>query len=192
MLYAMAFTFLFLIAGTTGIHLATLGVDAHYHDTYFVVAHFHYTIQGGAVIGLYAGLHFWFPKMFGRMYNDKVARIAFVLLFVGFNGTFLPQFVLGMEGMPRRYFDYPVEFANLHWWSSVFAFMNGTGYFLVLVNLFVGALWGRKVGPNPWNARGLEWQTASPPPHDNFETIPTVTDWSYGYGEQFAEPGHAH
>ena len=113
MLYALAFVFLFLIAGTTGIHLATMATDAHYHDTYFVVAHFHYTIQGGAVIGLYAGLHFWFPKIFGRMYNERMAQIAWLLLFIGFNGTFLPQFLLGMEGMPRRYYDYPVEFQPL-------------------------------------------------------------------------------
>lgn len=182
MLYAISFVFLFLIAGTTGIHLATLATDAHYHDTYFVVAHFHYTIQGGAVIGLYAGLHFWFPKIFGRMYNERLAKVAWLLLFIGFNGTFLPQFVLGMRGMPRRYYDYPPEFSTLHFWSTMFSYVNGFGYSLVLLNFFVSAKRGPKAAANPWDSLSLEWQTPSPPPHENFKTIPIVTDWSYGYG----------
>ena len=194
MLYAMTFVFLFLIAGTTGIHLATLATDAHYHDTYFVVAHFHYTIQGGAVIGLVAGLHFWFPMMFGRMYNERVAKIAWLLLFIGFNGTFLPQFALGMEGMPRRYYDYPAEFHSLHWWSSMFAFTNGIGYALVFGNLLVGAIWGRRAEKNPYRSLSLEWQTACPPVHDNFDEIPVVTNWTYGYGqpEGFTWPEDEH
>lgn len=182
MLYAISFCFLFLIAGCTGIHLATLATDAHYHDTYFVVAHFHYTIQGGAVIGLYAGLHFWFPKITGRMYNESFAKFAWLLLFIGFNGTFLPQFILGMEGMPRRYFTYPEEFTTLHRISTAFAFLNGLGYSLVLINFAWSAMRGAKAPANPWNSLSLEWQTPSPPPHDNFEKIPVVTDWSYGYG----------
>ena len=189
MLYAMAFVFLFMIAGTTGVHLATLATDAHYHDTYFVVAHFHYTIQGGAVIGLVAGLHYWFPKMFGRMYPQKMAKIGWLILFIGFNGTFLPQFILGMEGMPRRYFDYPVEFESLHQLSSVFAMFNGFGYALVFGNLFYGIFWGKKVDDNPWNSLSLEWRTASPPIHENFETIPVVTEWTYGYDAEVEEEG---
>ena len=193
MLYAMGFVFLFLIAGCTGIHLATLATDAHYHDTYFVVAHFHYTMQGGAVIGLYAGLHFWFPKMFGKMYNEKWAKISFVILFIGFNGTFLPQFAMGMAGMPRRYFTYPDEFEFLHVISSIFAFMNGLGYTMVLANLGWSIKHGEPAGDNPYGSLSLEWKTPSPPVHDNFEEIPRVTDWPYSYGkEQSNQDGEEH
>jgi len=190
MLYAMAFVFLFMIAGTTGVHLATLATDAHYHDTYFVVAHFHYTIQGGAVIGLYAGLHFWFPKMFGKMYNEKMAKFAFLLLFIGFNGTFLPQFALGMAGMPRRYYDYPPEFHNMHFWSTVFAYLNALGYSLVLANLAYAIKFGKKATANPYRSLSLEWQTASPPIHENFKEIPTITTWTYGYGAEGQDEDH--
>ncbi len=183
MLYAMAFVFLFMIAGTTGVYLATLAVDVFYHDTYFVVAHFHYTIQGGAVIGLIAGLHFWFPKISGKMYNETVAKIAFFCVFIGFNLTFIPQFGLGMEGMPRRYYDYPAEFQTLHTWSTIGAYLNGFGYTFALVNLLVAALWGKVKAPqNPYESLSLEWQTSSPPVHENFPEVPVVTDWTYGYG----------
>lgn len=191
MLYALAFVFLFLIAGCTGVHLATLSTDAHYHDTYFVVAHFHYTIQGGAVIGLLAGLHFWFSKMFGRMYNEKLAKIGWFFLFLGFNGAFLPMFVLGMEGMPRRYFDYPVEFTSLHRMATIGAFVNGLGYLFVFGNLFYAAFKGKKADTNPYRSLSLEWQTPSPPAHDNWEEIPVITDWTYGYGKPEGEDSHA-
>jgi cytochrome c oxidase subunit 1 len=191
MLYAMSFVFLFMIAGTTGVYLATLAVDVFYHDTYFVVAHFHYTIQGGAVIGLIAALHFWFPKMTGKMYNEHVAKIGFVLVFVGFNLTFLPQFVLGMMGMPRRYYDYHPDFEYLHTWSTVGAFVNGFGYTFALVNLAWSAFFSKKKAPaNPWESLSLEWQTQSPPIHENFEKTPVVTDWTYGYGKPLAESSH--
>lgn len=186
MLYAMAFVFLFMIAGTTGIHLATLATDAHYHDTYFVVAHFHYTIQGGAVIGLVAGLHFWFPLIFGRRYNEKVAKYGFIFLFIGFNATFLPQFVLGMEGMPRRYFDYPPEFEPMHKMSSIFAFINGLGYMFVFGNLTYAAFRGEKSEQNPYNSYSLEWKAGCPPTEHNWHEIPVVEEWTYGYDKEMA------
>lgn len=193
MLYAMGFVFLFLIAGTTGVYLATLAVDVFYHDTYFVVAHFHYTIQGGAVIGLMAGLHYWFPKMTGKMYNEWVARVAWFLVFVGFNLTFLPQFVLGMEGMPRRYYDYLPQFHSMHLLSTIGAYINAFGYSFALFNLLGTAIFGKVKAPaNPWNALSLEWQTPSPPPHENFETVPVVTDWPYGYGKPVEEGAGGH
>jgi cytochrome c oxidase subunit 1 len=120
--------------------------------------------------------------MFGRMYNEKVAKWAWLFLFIGFNGTFIPQFILGMQGMPRRYYDYPAEFQSLHSISTIFSYLNGLGYMLVLGNLFHGIFWGEKATSNPYDSLGLEWQTPSPPQHDNFDTIPVVTDWSYGYG----------
>ncbi len=183
MLYAMGFVFLFMVAGTTGIYLAMLGVDVYYHDTYFVVAHFHYTIQGGAVIGLIAALHMWFPKMSGKMYSETVSKTAFAILFIGFNLTFIPQFILGMDGMPRRYYDYPAQYQTLHTLSTIGAFMNGFGYMLALLNLAWTAKFGKVKAPrNPYNSKGLEWQTASPPPHENFDTVPVVTEDPYNYG----------
>lgn len=191
MLYAMGFIFLFMVAGTTGIYLATLATDVFYHDTYFVVAHFHYTIQGGAVIGLMAGLHFWFPKIAGKMYNETAARIFWVLVFVGFNLTFLPQFVLGMQGMPRRYHDYLPEFQNLHTVSTFGAFINGFGYTFALLNLVWAAIFGKRRAPqNPYDSLSLEWQTQSPPIHENFEETPIVTDWTYGYGTPLKGAAH--
>ena len=193
MLYSMGFIFLFMIAGTTGVYLATLAVDVYYHDTYFVVAHFHYTIQGGAVIGLLAGLHFWFPKISGKMYNELLAKITFCLVFFGFNLTFLPQFILGMQGMPRRYYDYPPEFETLHTISTVGAFMNGAGYMLAFLTLGWAFFFSKKYAPdNPYESLSLEWKTQSPPIHENFEEVPAVTDWTYGYGTPIeGEPAHA-
>ena len=183
MLYAMSFVFLFMVAGTTGIYLAMLGVDVYYHDTYFVVAHFHYTIQGGAVIGLIAALHMWFPKMTGTMYNETVAKSAFAFLFIGFNLTFIPQFILGMNGMPRRYYDYPPQYETLHFISTIGAYTNGLGYLMVIGSLLWTARYGKVKAPrNPYNSLSLEWQTASPPIHENFEETPIITEDPYNYG----------
>lgn len=183
MLYAIGFIFLFLIAGTTGIYLALIATDVYYHDTYFVVAHFHYTIQGGAVIGLMGGLHFWFPKITGKMYSDKLGRIGWLLVFIGFNLTFIPQFILGMQGMPRRYFDYLPEFESMHFLSTMGAFVNAFGYAFSMGHLAWMAFFGKEKAPeNPWDSLSLEWKTQSPPIHENFEEIPVVDDWTYGYG----------
>lgn len=183
MLYAMSFVFLFMVAGTTGIYLAMLGVDVYYHDTYFVVAHFHYTIQGGAVIGLIAALHMWFPKMTGKMYNETVAKSAFAFLFIGFNLAFIPQFILGMNGMPRRYYDYPPQYETLHFISTIGAYTNALGYLMVIGSLLWTARYGKVKAPrNPYNSLSLEWQTASPPIHENFEETPIITEDPYNYG----------
>lgn len=183
MLYAMCFVFLFMVAGTTGIYLAMLGVDVYYHDTYFVVAHFHYTIQGGAVIGLMAALHFWFPKMSGKMYNETASKIALALLFFGFNLTFIPQFILGMDGMPRRYYDYPLQYQTLHTISTIGAYINAFGYTFALLNLAWAAKFSKVKAPrNPYDSVSLEWQTASPPIHENFEETPIVSQDPYHYG----------
>jgi cytochrome c oxidase subunit 1 len=161
MLYAMGFVFLFMIAGTTGIYLATLAVDVYYHDTYFVVAHFHYTIQGGAVIGLVAALYYW---MTGKMYSEPVGQLTWLLVFVGFNLTFLPQFVLGMEGMPRRYYDYLPQFQTMHMVSTIGAYINAIGYTLAFTNLLWSWKFSKKVaGPNPWDSLSLEWNSYGKP-----------------------------
>jgi len=181
MLYALAFLVLFSIGGLTGLFLGTLATDVHLHDTYFVVAHFHYVMVGGTVFGFLAGLHYWWPKMFGRMYDENVARVAFVLVFIGFNMTFFTQFVLGSQGMPRRYYDYLPHFQPLHGFSSVGSLVLGVG-FLVMAAMFVRSLMsGTKAPPNPWGSAGYEWATASPPIEHNFHEQPVMKRGPYDY-----------
>jgi cytochrome c oxidase subunit 1 len=181
MLFALGFLGLFTIGGLTGIFLATLGLDVHVHDTYFVVAHFHYIMVGGAIMGYLGGLHFWWPKMTGRMYPESLAKIAGFVVFLGFNLTFFPQFVLGYLGMPRRYHVYPEEFQVLNVLSTAGASILGVGYALPLCYFLWSLRWGRKASANPWGATGLEWQTPSPPPPENFEHTPVVDRDAYDY-----------
>jgi len=181
MLYALGFIGLFTIGGLTGIFLATLAIDVQVHDTYFVVAHFHYIMVGGAVMAYLGGIHFWWPKMTGRLYPEGWARLAAVTIFLGFNLTFFPQFVLGYLGMPRRYHAYPPEFQVLNVMSSAGASILAVGYLLPLIYLIWSLRYGAVAGMNPWKATGLEWQTPSPPPTDNFEVTPTVTREAYDY-----------
>jgi cytochrome c oxidase subunit 1 len=188
MLYAFGFIGLFTIGGLTGLFLATLGVDVHVHDTYFIIAHFHYIMVGGAVMGYLGGIHFWWPKISGRMYPEWWGRVAAVVVFIGFNLTFFPQFILGYLGMPRRYHAYPPEFQVLNVMSTAGASILGVGYLLPLIYLTWSMRYGPKASANPWNAKGLEWQTSSPPPTENFERTPIVTEEAYAY----APPGSAH
>ncbi len=176
MLYALAFILLFGIGGLTGLFLGSLATDVHLHDTYFIVAHFHYTMMGSVVIAFLGGLHHWWPKMFGRMYSERWSVIAAALVFVGFNVTFFTQFVMGSKGMPRRYYNYPSEFTIYHVISSIGSYLLAIGFIITAIYLIHSLVKGRKAPANPWGGASLEWQTASPPIHDNFAEEPVLTD----------------
>jgi cytochrome c oxidase subunit 1 len=181
MLYALGFIGLFTMGGLTGLFLASLATDVHLNGTYFIVAHFHYIMVGGAVMAYLGGIHFWWPKITGRMYPDLWARFAALVIFVGFNLTFFPQFILGYLGMPRRYAVYPAEFQALNVMSSAGASILGVGYLIPLIYLIWSLRYGQVAGRNPWGAKGLEWKTPSPPPTENFKEIPIVTEEAYDY-----------
>lgn len=181
MLYALGFMFIFTIGGMTGIYLATLATDIHFHDTYFVVAHFHYVMVGGTLMAIMGGAYYWLPKMVGRMYNEAVARISFVLIFVGFNVTFFPQFILGNMGMPRRYHDYLPAYESLNKISTVGSWIIGVGFLVALYTIIDAVRNGPKAPMNPWGGKTLEWTTTSPPPHENFEKTPVVTAGPYEF-----------
>jgi cytochrome c oxidase subunit 1 len=183
MLYAMGFIGLFTMGGLTGLFLASLATDVHLNGTYFIVAHFHYIMVGGAVMAYLGGIHFWWPKITGRLYSDGWARFAALVIFVGFNLTFFPQFMLGYLGMPRRYAVYPAEFQVLNVMSSAGASILGVGYLIPLIYLVWSMRYGPVAGPNPWGAKGLEWETPSPPPTENFDEIPVVTEEAYNYAD---------
>ncbi len=187
MLYAMGYIGLFVLGGLTGLFLATLAIDEHVHDTYFVVAHFHYIMVGGTMLAFLGGLHFWWPKFTGRLYNEAWGRISAVLLFVGFNVTFFPQFILGYLGMPRRYHAYPEEFQLLNVLSSAGATILAFAYVFPMVYLLYSLWYGRKAPGNPWNAKGLEWMTTSPPPLHNFLKPPVVDFEAYDYDHRADE-----
>jgi cytochrome c oxidase subunit 1 len=183
LLYAMGFIGLFTLGGLTGLFLAAPALDVHVHDTYFVVAHFHYIMVGGTVMAYLGGIHYWWPKMTGKMYPESWARLSAILIFVGFNLTFGPQFFLGYVGMPRRYHIYAPEFQVLNVLSSAGASILGVGYLFPMCYLFWSLKYGKKAPSNPWNVKSLEWETPSPPPTENFVTQPVVTEEPYSYNQ---------
>jgi cytochrome c oxidase subunit I len=183
MLYALGFIGLFTMGGLTGLFLAALGIDVHVTDTYFVIAHFHYIMVGGMVIAYLAGIHFWWPKISGRMYPEFWGKLAAMIIFVGFNLTFFPQFVLGYMGMPRRYWQYSPEFQVLNVLSTAGATILAVGYVLPMVYLLWSMRYGKLADANPWNAAGLEWTISSPPTTFNFDETPVVTWEAYNYDE---------
>ena len=181
MLYAFGFMGLFTVGGLTGLFLAALGLDVHLTDTYFVVAHFHYVMVGGGIMGFLGGIHFWWPKLFGRMYPEGWSKLSAIIVFIGFNLTFFPQFIVGYLGMPRRYHVYPAEFQVFNVLSSAGAGLLGVGYIVPFIYLLWSLKYGKPAGDNPWGASGLEWKTSSPPMHQNFEVTPVVTQEAYTY-----------
>jgi cytochrome c oxidase subunit 1 len=187
MLYALGFIGLFIIGGLTGLFLGTTAVDVHVHDTYFVVAHFHFVMVGATIMAYLGGLHYWWPKMTGKMYSEGWGVTSAVVIFVGFFLTFMPQFVMGYLGMPRRYHVYPEEFQIYHVASTAGATIMAIGYLLPLIYLLFSLRYGKSAGPNPWDATGLEWTIASPPPPHNFDKTPVVTAEAYAYPEFVAK-----
>ncbi len=181
LLYAFGFIFLFLIGGLTGLVNGALATNTHIHDTAFVVGHFHYVMFGGTGFGFFAAMHYWFPKMFGRMYNIKRAKIAFWISFIGFNTLYFPMFILGMMGMPRRYYDYLPEFHGWNVVSTVGSWILVTGLTMMIINIIKGARKGEPAGDNPWNGLTFEWKTTSPPPLENFHETPVLKHGPYDY-----------
>ena len=191
MLYVFGFIGLFTIGGLTGLFLATMGLDVHVHDTYFVIAHFHYVMVGGAIMGYLGGIHYWWPKITGRMYPEGWAKFAALCVFVGFNLTFFPQFIVGYLGMPRRYAMYPAEFQVYNVLSTAGASVLGLGYLIPIIYLIWSLKHSPLAGPNPWGAKGLEWEIPSPPPTENFAVTPIVTQATHQYAPS-REVGIAH
>jgi cytochrome c oxidase subunit 1 len=187
MIYVFIFLFLFSIGGFTGIMLGSLSADIHLHDTYYVVAHFHYVMMGGTLIALLAGIHYWWPKMTGKMYNETLAKIASGFIFIGFNVTFLPQFIMGSQGMPRRYYNYIDQFTVFHQTSTIGSYILGVGFLIIAFYLYRSLRSDSKAGANPWGSRGLEWQATSPPDFHNFDHTPVIIHGPYDYHKPMEE-----
>jgi cytochrome c oxidase subunit 1 len=181
MLFALAFIFLFSIGGLTGLVQGALATDVHVHDTAFVVGHFHYVMFGGTGFAFFGALHYWFPKMFGKMYHKTVAKIAWGFMFIGFNVLYFPMFIMGIQGMPRRYYDYLPEFQPLHFLSTVGSWILVTGLIIMFLNLLKGLKSGAQADANPWQGATLEWTLPSPPTLENFEEDPKVTGEPYEF-----------
>jgi cytochrome c oxidase subunit 1 len=188
MLYALSFLFLFTIGGLTGLFLGTLATDVHLTDTYFVVAHFHYVMMGGTVMAFLGALHYWWPKMFGRLYSVKWSRIGTALVFIGFNVTFMTQFVLGSKGMPRRYYSYLDQYRPLNFYSSVGSWILAAGFIITAIYLIHSLVKGKIAGNNPWGGLTFEWMTTSPPPTENFKEAPVLTHGPYDYDKIDVKP----
>ena len=187
MMYAsLGFIGSFIIGGFSGVIVAAVPLDMQLHDTYFIVAHIHYVLFGGSVMVIMAGLHFWFPKVTGRMYNNKLGYLSFWMYFIGTQITFFPMHFLGLAGMPRRIAMYAPQFQFWNDVASVGSYILGAGTIVIFINLAYSVVYGRKVGPNPWGARTLEWTISSPPPAHNFDELPTVTEHPYG---PYEDPG---
>ncbi|MGO9830838.1 MAG: cbb3-type cytochrome c oxidase subunit I [Myxococcaceae bacterium] len=191
--YICGFLFFLVFGGMTGIALATVSLDIHWQDTYFVVAHFHFIMVGAVIMGFLAGLHYWFPKMFGRTYHEGWALVAAALIVLGFNATFIPQFLLGNAGMPRRYYEYPERFQALNVASTAGSSLLAFGFIIVAIYLTFALLYGPVAGPNPWGSRGYEWMTPSPPPTENFDVTPSYEHPPHDYTEDAVNsPDFAH
>ena len=206
LLNCAAFVSMFIIGGLSGIFMAAVPVDVYFHDTYFIVAHFHYILFGATLFGVFAAIQFWFPKMFGKMMSERLGKLHFAITFLAFNGTFFPMHLLGVGAMPRRYADpyihpYLEHFLPINRFMTVCAIVMGFAQLLLLVNIGWSLMFGRRAGRNPWQANGLEWQAPSPPPHGNFDAVPVVYHGPYEYSSPLAadrdflpqtEPAHTH
>ncbi|MFZ5468896.1 MAG: cbb3-type cytochrome c oxidase subunit I [Myxococcota bacterium] len=181
--YVCGFLFFLVFGGMTGVAVATASLDVHWHDTYFVVAHFHFIMVGGVMMAFLAALHYWFPKMFGRCYSEGWGLVSAVLIILGFNATFIPQFLLGNLGMPRRYYQYPARFEALNVASSAGASLLAFGFFIIFVYLLIALRYGKVAGDNPWHSKGFEWFTTSPPPKHNFHHMPVMEGPPHDYAQ---------
>ncbi len=179
--YICGFLYFIVFGGMTGIALATTSLDIHWHDTYFVVAHFHFIMVGASVMAFLAALHYWFPKMFGKTYSEGWGLVAASLIVLGFNATFIPQFLLGNYGMPRRYYQYPDHFQALNVASTAGSTLLGFGFLIILIYLVIALRFGARCTQNPWGSKGFEWLSASPPPTHNFDEIPIITQMPHDY-----------